>query len=162
MWLSKKKEMTAYLRTILHLLNEENIAVSFEADPECRNGPAGENRHSVRLAQWCRGSSPDDSTFEKAGVWRVTLPKNMPPGLSDVFLDINYAGDVGRLYDGKRLLDDNFFNGTSWEVGLKRFSPDLLSHGFESEYPPAAEGCTDLRSKKQVAFLQWNGADCRS
>jgi len=44
-------------------------------------------------------------------------------GLSDVFLQINYAGDIGRLYAGQRLLDDDFYHGDIWEVGLKRFAP---------------------------------------
>jgi hypothetical protein len=74
---------------------------------------------------------PDDSTFTKAGIWRVELPMGMPSGLSDVFLDINYTGDVGRLYDGTHLLGDNFFNGTTWEVGLKRFAPDVFSNGVD-------------------------------
>ena len=92
-----------------------------------------------RVFDWRNGavaSSPDDSTYEKADVWRVTLPKNMPPGLSDLFLDINYAGDVGRLYEGKRLLDDNFFNGTTWEVGLKRFGPNVWSNGLNLNILP--------------------------
>ena len=71
-------------------------------------------------------SSPDDSTFENAGRWRVTLPKRMPPGLSDLFLRIAYAGDVARIYDGKRLIDDNFYNGIPWEIGLKRFGREGL------------------------------------
>jgi beta-galactosidase len=68
-------------------------------------------------------SAPDDSDFEKAGLWRLTLLKELLQCLSDVFLDIKYVGDFGRLYEGTRLLDDNFFNGTPWEFGLKRFAP---------------------------------------
>jgi beta-galactosidase len=81
-------------------------------------------------------SSPDDSTFETSGVWKVTLPKSMPPGISDVFLGINYAGDVGRIFGGKRLLDDNFYNGTMWEFGLKRFGPDVWANGLELSILP--------------------------
>jgi len=81
-------------------------------------------------------SAPDDSDFEKAGLWRLTLPKELLQGLSDVFLDIKYVGDVGRLYEGTRLLDDNFFNGTPWEVGLKRFAPEVLAQGMEVKVLP--------------------------
>ncbi len=81
-------------------------------------------------------SAPDDSDFEKAGVWRVTLPKDALRGVSDVFLKINYVGDVARLYEGTRLLDDNFFNGTSWEVGLKRFGVEALWPGMDLKILP--------------------------
>jgi beta-galactosidase len=40
-------------------------------------------------------------------------------GCENLFLNIDYAGDVGRLYSGTELLDDNFYNGTTWEVGAK-------------------------------------------
>jgi hypothetical protein len=42
--------------------------------------------------------------------------------VSDVFLRIDYRGDIGRLYAGQRLLDDDFYHGETWEVGWKRFT----------------------------------------
>jgi beta-galactosidase len=90
-------------------------------------------------AEWRHGAvaqAPDDAGFEKAGVWRLTFPKDTLQGLSDVFLDINYAGDVGRAYEGRNLLDDNFYNGTTWEIGLKRFAPDILAKGMEVKILP--------------------------
>jgi arabinogalactan endo-1,4-beta-galactosidase len=85
---------------------------------------------------WAMASSPDDSTFEKAGLWQLTLPKSVPSGCSDLFLKVNYEGDVGRLYDGDRLLDDNFFNGTTWQIGLKRFGPDVWTVGLDLSVLP--------------------------
>jgi beta-galactosidase len=67
--------------------------------------------------------APDDSAFKNAAAWRIALPANEMTGLSDVFLRIDYVGDIGRLYAGKHLLDDDFFHGATWEVGLKRFAP---------------------------------------
>ena len=67
--------------------------------------------------------APDDSAFKNAAAWRISMPANEMTGLSDVFLRINYIGDVGRLYAGQRLLDDDFYHGDTWEVGLKRFAP---------------------------------------
>jgi len=34
------------------------------------------------------------------------------------------------------LLDDNFFNGSPWEVGLKRFTPQALTEGMELNVLP--------------------------
>jgi beta-galactosidase len=67
--------------------------------------------------------APDDSAFKNAAAWRISMPANQMAGLSDVFLRINYVGDIGRLYAGQRLLDDDFYHGDIWEVGLKRFAP---------------------------------------
>jgi hypothetical protein len=67
--------------------------------------------------------APDDSAFKNAAAWRISLPANEMAGLSDVFLRINYVGDIGRIYAGQRLLDDDFYHGDIWEIGLKRFAP---------------------------------------
>jgi beta-galactosidase len=67
--------------------------------------------------------APDNAAFKNAAVWRITLPVNEMTGLSDVFLRIDYVGDIGRLYAGQHLLDDDFYHGATWEVGLKRFAP---------------------------------------
>ena len=79
---------------------------------------------------------PDDPDFAEAGVWRLTLPKDVIEQRSDVFLDVSYVGDVGRLYDGTNLLDDNFFNETPWEIGLKRFAPEALAKGLHLQILP--------------------------
>jgi hypothetical protein len=36
-------------------------------------------------------------------------------------LDIQYTGDIAHLESQGRLLDDNFYNGRAWQVGLKSF-----------------------------------------
>lgn len=80
--------------------------------------------------------APDDAAFTGAAVWRLTVPDNVLAGLSDVFLVVNYTGDVGRLNSGASLLDDNFYNGTPWEIGLKRFAPEVLAKGFDLQVLP--------------------------
>jgi hypothetical protein len=80
--------------------------------------------------------APDDSQFSKAGVWRLTLPKDACKNIDDLFLDVRYVGDVARLYGGETLIDDNFYNGTPWEIGLKRFAPGIIAKGFELQILP--------------------------
>jgi len=70
---------------------------------------------------------PADSDFAGAAAWTLNIPAQPMAGLSDIFLRIHYAGDVARVYDGNRLLADNFFNGNAWEIGLKRFLPGISS-----------------------------------
>ena len=68
---------------------------------------------------------PSDSAFDQAGVWKLTVAPDALRGLSNLFLEIRYAGDIARLYAGSELLDDDFFKGTSWRIAVKRFTPEL-------------------------------------
>jgi beta-galactosidase len=83
--------------------------------------------------------APTDSDFDRAGKWRIVVPENALHDLNDVFLRIKYSGDVARLYAGRRLLDDNFYNGSVWEIGLKQFAPDALGRGLDLEILPLRE-----------------------
>jgi beta-galactosidase len=67
--------------------------------------------------------APDDPAFKSAAAWQIATPATGMAGMSDVFLRIDYTGDIGRLYEGQRLLDDDFYHGAIWEIGLKRFAP---------------------------------------
>ena len=53
------------------------------------------------------------------------MPQNALEGLSDAFLKIRYQGDVARLDRKGHLLDDDFFNGLDWQIGLKRYAGAL-------------------------------------
>jgi beta-galactosidase len=66
--------------------------------------------------------APDESEFKNAATWRITPAAVGTMGVSDVYLRIEYTGDIGRLYAGQHLLDDDFYHGETWEVGLKRFA----------------------------------------
>jgi len=84
-----------------------------------RANPAGWRKQPVAVA-------PTDATMQKfAAQWSITLPKDALAGMEDVFLQLHYAGDVGRLYAGAALIDDNFYNGEPWVIGLKRFATGL-------------------------------------
>ncbi|HVU19152.1 MAG TPA: hypothetical protein VHE09_00350, partial [Rhizomicrobium sp.] len=69
--------------------------------------------------------APPDSAFDRAAAWRLTIPKDFLSGVSDVFLDVRYTGDVARLRSRDRLLDDDFYNGEPWRVGLRRFAKQI-------------------------------------
>jgi hypothetical protein len=45
--------------------------------------------------------------------------------LNDIFLEIKARGDVGRFVSGGWLMDDHFFSGATWEIGLKGFTSRL-------------------------------------
>lgn len=68
---------------------------------------------------------PTPETFADAASWTINLPSNALDGLRDAYLDIDYQGDIGRLFAGTTLLDDNYGDGRVWPLGLRRFSAEL-------------------------------------
>jgi hypothetical protein len=74
-------------------------------------------------------------------------------GLSDIFLRIRYTGDVARLSLNGRLLDDDFYNGRVWEIGLKRFLPEAFGKNLEVSIlplPPDAPVYLDTRARQPI------------
>jgi hypothetical protein len=64
--------------------------------------------------------APEEKEFAKAAVWTIDVPAfAWPPTLSDALLRVKYQGDVARLYREDTLVDDNFWNGLPWEVGMR-------------------------------------------
>lgn len=55
----------------------------------------------------------------------VRFPEGVLSSVNDLFLRINYAGDVGSAYIDGQLVADHFHNGTVWEIGLKKFCSRL-------------------------------------
>jgi hypothetical protein len=83
--------------------------------------------------------APDESSFAQAGQWRVVLPPRVLDGLSDVFLAVRYQGDEARLLRGDNLLTDNFFNGTEWRIGMKRFLAGDSTQSFTLQLLPLSK-----------------------
>jgi hypothetical protein len=72
--------------------------------------------------------APSDTDFERAAVWKITLPKNIEK--KNLLLRIGYDGDVARLYLGDKLLTDNFYNGSVFELGIDRFAPEIYKQAL--------------------------------
>jgi hypothetical protein len=80
--------------------------------------------------------APDGADFTGAAKWTLQIPSQPMNGMSDIYLRIRYAGDVARLSLDERLLDDDFYNGRTWEIGLKRFLPDVFGKKLEVSVLP--------------------------
>jgi beta-galactosidase len=98
---------------------------------------------------------PAAGEFDGAAVWRIQIPK-VPtnPSVSDVWLKIHYQGDIARLSNAGRLVDDNFWNGSSWTLGLKEALPtwrtaastlELKVLPLPKTYPMYLERADELR-----------------
>ena len=60
---------------------------------------------------------PVDEDFEQAAVYTIDLPEVSGEGR---LLNIDYRGDVARLYANGQLIDDNFYNGRPFQYALWR------------------------------------------
>ncbi|RDE07536.1 beta-galactosidase [Sphingomonas aracearum] len=76
----------------------------------------------VRIGGPARAAmQPLPEAHRAAAAWTFTVPRTAAAG----FLEIDYRGDIGRLFDGADMLDDAFWDGRVWRVGLKRFADRL-------------------------------------
>jgi hypothetical protein len=81
---------------------------------------------------------PTDKDFDAAAVFHIAIPPDALDGVADVLLKVDYIGDVARAYVGDRLIDDDFYFGQPWEIGLRRFGPDVFSKGITLKILPLA------------------------
>ncbi len=51
----------------------------------------------------------------------VSLPEELPSGVNDLFLQIDYTGDTGMGFFEGELVADHFYYGEKWSLGLKKF-----------------------------------------
>jgi hypothetical protein len=82
--------------------------------------------------------------------WEIHVATDAMPELNDIFLHIDFEGDVGQLFLGDTLVDDWFYDGRIWEVGLKRFADRLRTQPFRLCISPLlAEAGIYLETKPQ-------------
>ena len=70
---------------------------------------------------------PVDEDFEQAAVYTIDLSSvisNHSPQTPYLLLNIDYRGDVARLYADGKLIDDNFYNGRPFQYALWRLPKD--------------------------------------
>ncbi|HUA37654.1 MAG TPA: beta-galactosidase [Candidatus Sulfopaludibacter sp.] len=90
--------------------------------------PLGKEQYPVALA-------PDDADFTNAAVWAIKLPAELDLRLHPL-LRIHYVGDVARVTLNGKLLDDNFYNGRVFDLGLTRYAPEILQGDLRLEILP--------------------------
>lgn len=67
-----------------------------------------------------RHRAPSDETFsERAARYRLRLPATSFDPEADAVLDLDCAGDVGRVVVDGRVVDDRFWDGTRWSLSLR-------------------------------------------
>ncbi|MGA7234640.1 MAG: hypothetical protein WBY44_03100 [Bryobacteraceae bacterium] len=94
-------------------------------------GKAGPVRMGKEVAM-----APVESAFDGAARWKIRVPDVKSPAVHQVFLRIDYQGDIARIYAGKRLITDDFYHGAPWEIGLEDVPAADLKQGLELEILP--------------------------
>jgi hypothetical protein len=69
-------------------------------------------------------TQPLPEAHKAAAAFTFTVPADAVAN-GDAFLEIDWRGDIGRLFDGTDMLDDAYWDGRVWRIGLKRFADRL-------------------------------------
>jgi len=70
---------------------------------------------------------PPLTAFEQAASWRLQWQNPDLKGLSNILLQIDYTGDIARISSSSTLLDDNFYNGLPWQIGLAQLDSKMVA-----------------------------------
>jgi hypothetical protein len=100
---------------------ERNLTAQVQAEQAAGEVPAVKLGPALSWRPHGVAQAPAEGELPQAAKWSITLPQDAMDGLSELFLQVQYQGDVARLYAGKRLLTDDFFNGQTWTVGMRRY-----------------------------------------
>ncbi len=114
---SKQKTSTLKVKT-----------VSLKPAGPARKIPFSTGKSHIALA-------PTDADFTNAAVWQITLPAKVDLK-SNPLLRIRYVGDVARLTLNGKLIDDNFYSGRVFDLGLNRYAPEILTGDLRLEILP--------------------------
>lgn len=90
---------------------------------------------------------PEEADFAQAAVWRITLPRDLDLS-TDPILRVRYVGDVARVTLDGRLLTDDFYNGTTWEIGLRRHAPEVVKGDLRIAILPLRKDAVTGPSRK--------------
>ena len=104
----------------LFLNDERHRDVAIEAPTINKIREAGKLR-TITIGVNKVAEEPSDEDFNQAAVYTIDLPD---VDRTDLLLNIDYRGDVARLYADGKLIDDNFYNGRPFLYGLWRLPKD--------------------------------------
>lgn len=82
--------------------------------------------------------------WQTAGPAKATirLPQEDFSSCNELFLRVAYRGDIGCAFWNGQLMHDHFYNGEIWEIGLKRFYPEVAGREIVLSILPLRQGRT--------------------
>ena len=115
-------EKEAELFRVTKLLETDNTILDlWKADTNARQIP-------VRITQTARTK------------YELSFPDRFMDGLKDALLCVDYTGDIGSAFINGDMINDNFCNHSTWEIGLRTFARRLEKHPLTISITPLREG----------------------
>lgn len=81
-----------------------------------------------------------------------------PEQIEDVFIEVDYEGDVAQAYLHRRMLTDHIQYGDTWKIGLKEFVMELDEHPLRLIITPIRKG-TVTSFVNQAYVEQFDGIE---
>ena len=102
----------------------------------------------VKMGSQKVAAQPIESDWEKAATWTISNLNELNENL-DLYLQIDYQGDVARIYADDILVEDNFWNGKPMLVRLS----DLVGKQVELKILPLGKDYPIYLQQEQKAEL---------
>ena len=101
------------------------------------------------------------SNVEKARARRMSLSfsdnSESTPQVQEYFLQVNYVGDVALAFMKGVLVQDEFYHGEPWTIGLKRYHNDFVEGNDMTFYfRPINYNAPFLRDLPKEAILDFS------
>lgn len=81
--------------------------------------PAGAAPRILKGGHANAAVQPGPEAFGSSATWTLRLPA-VPHQAEEVLLSLDIVGDIGRLHAGTALIDDWYYSGQGWELGLRQ------------------------------------------
>ncbi|KRB87235.1 glycoside hydrolase family 35 [Duganella sp. Root198D2] len=95
---------------------------------------------------------PDAEVFGNSAAWELSLGSTRPKGVDAALLEIDFTGDLARLFDGTRMVDDWYYNGQRWQFGLNNLAAREQSALTLTVLPLRADAPIYLPKEHRPAF----------
>jgi hypothetical protein len=106
---------------------------------------------------------PIPESFRQAAAWRIDVPSAFANGEPDALVNLDFTGDIGRLFNGTRMLDDWYYSGYGWQYALKHAAKgenkgpltlSVLPLRADAPIYIPKEGRPDFAGKPQISELR--------
>lgn len=104
---------------------EIDVYPKMTALPKITFGTITKIEHNAAFSSWKIALPPFEFAPAKKEIGTkkmvVALPQSIPASVNNVYLNANYTGDTGMGFVNGELVADNFYNGITWQIGLRKF-----------------------------------------
>ncbi|MES3021851.1 MAG: beta-galactosidase [Pseudomonadota bacterium] len=102
---------------------------------------------------------PFPESFGAAAAWRIEIPAAQAKGQGAALIELDFVGDIGRLFNGTRMLDDWYYSGYGWQfaarhAGAGPLTLSVLPLRADHQIYLPKDARPDFAGKSQAAALR--------